>query len=130
MPLNDTIDSLATDRGVTVNRYGTGTWTDGVYTRATPTTLLIDCIVEPAYNLNRVIGGQNLYGGVEGQGATDIRQIWTATELKTRTATTDPDEVIGLQGKNWTVARVERWDLDGQVHFHCVLAAQTGGAAS
>lgn len=131
MPLNDTIASLATDRGVVVSRYGAGTFVDGVYVRNTPTTLLIDCVTEPAFNLNRVIGGVNLdvSGAVEGQRTTDIRQIWTTTELFSRTPTNDPDEVA-LQGKNWTVARVERWDLAGTVHFHVVLAAMTLGSSS
>jgi hypothetical protein len=130
MPLNDTIASLATDFGCVVTRAAGGTWTDGIYVRdSAPTTFTIDCVVEPAFNLNRVIGGANLYGGVEGQMVTDVRQFWTITELKTRTPDNDPDEIL-LQGKNWTVARVERWDLDGEVHFHCVVTAKTMGASS
>lgn len=131
MSLNDTIASLATDIGAIVSRRVVGTYVDGIYIRATPTTFTIDCVTEPAFNLNRVIGGVNLNvdGNVEGQRTTDVRQIWTTTELFTQNPAYDPDEIL-LQGKNWTVARVERWDLSGEVHFHVVLSAQTFGASA
>lgn len=130
MPLNDTISSLATDFTCVVSRRVAGTYVDGIYTRATPTTLTIDCVTEPAFNLNRVIGGANLLpGGIEGQQATDVRQLWTTTELFTVSKNNDADE-IRLQGKDWTVARVERWDLSGEVHFHCVITAIGLGGTS
>jgi hypothetical protein len=123
-----TIARLATDHGVVVSRRVHGTYVNGIYTQATPTTFTIDCVTEPAFNLNRVIGGANMVGRVDGEMTTDVRQIWTTTELYTQSDTNDPDEMV-LQGHTWTVARVERWDLRGQVHFHVVLTAKTLGAS-
>lgn len=128
MGLADTIARLSTDFSVTVYRRAHGTLVDGIYTQAAATTFTIDCVTQPAFNLNRVIGGANMVGHVDGQMTTDVRQIWTTTELFTQSDTNDPDE-IDLQGHMWTVARVERWENRGQVHFHVVLTAQTEGAS-
>ena len=127
MSLNDTIDDLVTDT-ILVTRQTSKTFVNGIATAGSTSTLTIDAVVQPAFNLNRVIGGANLYGEVDGQHATDVRQLWTRTLLYTRSPTTEPD-MLTFQGRNWTVARVEKWVLGDQTHYHVVASAQTGGAA-
>ena len=128
MSVLDSLDSLLTHVGITVTRHAIGTYTNGVYTPAAPTTLTIDAVVQPAFNLNRVVGGADLHAHVDNQSATDVRQLHTRTELRTRTPTNDPD-VLTLDGADWTVIRVEPWDLDGERHYHCVLSKITHGGA-
>jgi hypothetical protein len=127
--VNESIDGLITDAGLTVQRYGIGAIVDGIYTPAAPTTILIDAVIQPAYNLNRVVGGADLHANVDGQSSTDIEQVHTRTELFERTPEHDPDVIVGYKGANWTVMRVEKWDLDGEIHYHAVIAKQTKGAS-
>jgi hypothetical protein len=135
MSLVDSIDDLIThgdgaeNPAITVTRRGIGTLDAGVYIpNPNPTTFLIDACVQPAFNLNRVVGGADLKATFEGQSITDVRQLFTRTELKTRTPETDPD-VLTLFGADWTVARVERWDGDDDFYFHVVITKQTFGAS-
>src|SRR5262245_14096650 len=91
-------------------------------------------VVQPAFNLNRIIGGADLEAHEENQRVPEVRQLHTATQLNTRTATTQPDVIVGLPGAdgapaNWTVTRVEKWPYRGTVHYHCVLTKQTEGSA-
>lgn len=125
MSLNDSIDSLLTDTGIVVTRCAPGTLVDGIYTAGAPSTFTIDAVVQPAYNLNRVIGGSNLSALVDGQKATDVRQLHTRTELFVLTEAHPTPDVLTFQGSDWVVARVERWDLSGEVHFHVVAARLT-----
>ncbi|MGN6103655.1 MAG: hypothetical protein ACTHU0_00995 [Kofleriaceae bacterium] len=127
MPLNDTIAALANER-LTVTRTLKGTSVHGRYIPGSSSTFEIDAVVQPAYNLNRVIGGANLQALLDNQRVEKIYQIHTVTPLQTRSPTTDPD-VIFYEGVSWTVARVEKWELDGEVHYHAVITKQTKGAS-
>jgi hypothetical protein len=132
----DSIDDLLThgpgapNPALTVTRRATGSYSDaGAYVPNTsPSTFSLSAVVMPAYNLNRVIGGADLKAALDNQKVTDVRQLFTRTELKTRQTGFDPD-VVALEGAAWTVVRVERWDGDGDVAYHVVITKQTGGAA-
>jgi hypothetical protein len=127
VPVNNSIASLA-NATLTVTRTVEGTYVNGIYVPGATSTFPIDVVIQPAFNLNRIIGGADLEGAVDNQRVQEIYQIHTTTLLKTRTPTTDPD-VIAYKGGNWTVARVEEWDLKGQVHYHVVITKQTRGAS-
>ena len=126
MSVNNSIDDFITDAGIVVTRTATGTFVNGVYVKGSPTTFLIDVVAEPAYNLNRVIGGADMEAKVDLQHVTEIYQIWTRTALLTRSETTDPDTML-FRGNTWTVARVEIWNLSGVVHCHAVISRSTFG---
>lgn len=128
MSLNDSITRLATNT-VTVRRRVEGTFVNGVYVLGAASTFTCLVVVQPAYNLNRVVGGADLSARVDNEKVADVRVVYTTTELKTRTPTTDPDVVTDLEGAEWTVTRVERWDLTGKVHFRCIISKQTEGAS-
>lgn len=130
MSVLDSIDSLITDVGIVVTRRGLGAIVDGIYTPGPASTFLIDAVVQPAFNLNRVIGGSNLSALVDGQKATDVRQVHTRTELFDINDQHPVPDVLTFQGSDWVVARVERWDLSGEVHWHCVVSRLTGGGVA
>lgn len=127
MGLNDSILALANETLV-VTRTAKGTYVTGKYVPGATSSFSIDAVVQPAFNLNRVIGGADLQAGVENQRVEEIYQLHTVTALATRTPTTDPD-VITYKGALWTVARSEEWELDGEIHYHVVITRQTKGAS-
>lgn len=128
MALNGAIASLATHLGITVSRRVEGTYVNGVYVSASPTTFTIDAVIQPAYNLNRIIGGADLDAKVDLQRTDEVRVVYTVTELKTRSPTTDPD-VVTFDGADWTAIRVENWNLRGEIHYRVVVTKQTHGAS-
>lgn len=129
MSLGDSLDSLVTNT-VTLNRRAKGTYVKGVYVLGVLTVIPgITMVVQPAYNLNRVVGGADLSAKADNQKAADVRVCYTSTELKTISDTTDPDVITDLESSSWTVTRVERWELSGDVHYRCILSKVTGGAS-
>ena len=129
MSVLDSMDSLMTDT-LSVSRYAVGTWANGIYTPVgSPTRFTIQAVVMPAYNLNRVVGGADLHAMVDDEKVTEVRQLYTRTELRTRTPTNDPDIVTNYEGASWTVIRVEKWTLIDQTAFHVVISKQTQGAS-
>ena len=130
MSVLESIDDLITDT-VTVQRRVAGTMVHGTYTAATPTTFTADIVEMPAFNLNRVVGGVDLHAHVDDQSATEVRQFYSRTKFLTRTPGNDPDVIIGFDGADWTIARVEKW-VDGETgdtFYHVVATKVTGGAA-
>lgn len=131
MSVNESIDGLA-NATLTVTRTNTtGAYVDGIWVPGTTTTFTIDAVIQPAFNLNRVIGGADLEGSVENERVVEIYQIHTRTELKTRKKgppAIEPD-LVEYDGAQWTVARVEKWDLDGEAHYHAVITRVTKGAS-
>ena len=133
--LGDVIFDLATNYNLLVTRTAQGTLTSGVYTPGATSTFTIIACVEPAYNQSRVIGGADLGSKVDGMHANDVRVIYTTTLLQVvapATAAggaTQPDVITGLENAAWTVARVERWQLNQDTHFRVILTKQTGGAS-
>jgi len=128
MPLNESIDSLATGT-YTVTRKTAGTYTNGIYSGGgATTTLTIEAVVEPATGLQRVVGGDEMRMDDQGQRTNDIQVIYTRSQLYTRSPGYEPD-LITIRGRQYTVFRVESWDLDGEVHYRA-LATRKGQGAS
>lgn len=123
--LNESIDSLATG-DYTVTRTLLGSFTDGVYTSGATSTLSINAVVESATGLQRVVGGYEMRMDAQGQRATDIRVIYTRTELLTRNHTHEPDR-IQIDGDDFTIFRCEPWDLTGEVHYRALATRATQG---
>ena len=128
MSLDETIDDLVTHT-VTVQRTPKEALSMGKPVAGTPTTFTADIVLQPAFNLNRVVGGANLAAHVDGQHATDIRVFYTRTQFYTRSSTTAPDVIQNLDGANWVVARVETWTLTDETHYRVIVTRDTGGSA-
>lgn len=133
MPLNDSIDALATGT-YTVTRRAKGTFTDGIYSPAgSATTFTISAVVESATGLQRVVGGSELRFDEQGRRRNDIRVIYTRTELYVQTDTHDPD-IITINGRQYTIFRCEPWDLayyegSNEVHYQALCSLVTQGGA-
>jgi hypothetical protein len=128
MPILDTISGMSTGT-YTVTRRAVGTMTSGKYVpNPTSSTFTIEAVVQPATDLQRVVGGSDLRSYVENQRVDDVRSLHTATELWTRTTAHDPD-IITIEGDTWVVFRVERWDFYGDTFFMVVVTRQTQGAS-
>lgn len=130
MSVFDSIDVLATTT-LTVRRSKGAYDSDGVYQLGTPSTFTCTANVQTAYNINRVVGGEDLHALVDNQKVTSVYQVYTRTELRTRTANNDPDLIIGFRGADWTVARVEILDEPdtGEIAYHAIITQQLHGAA-
>lgn len=128
MGLLDTITSLATASNYVVTRRASGVVTDGVYVAGSSSTFTVEAIVQPATGMQRVVGGKDMRWNEEGQSVPDVRMLYVATELLTRATTNEPDE-ISIEGRDWTVARVEPWELAGQKFFRVLVSKKTGGAS-
>ena len=131
MSLNESIDALATGT-YTVTRRLKGSYTDGIYTAGSSSTLTISAVVESATGLQRVVGGFEMRTDNDGQHANDIRVIYTRTELFTRSDSYEPD-LISLNGRNYTIFRCEPWDLafyetGNEVHYRALATRVTQGA--
>ncbi len=127
MSLNESIDALVTDT-VTVKRRAEGTWTDGIYTPGTLTTFSANVVMQPAFGLNRIIGGADLHSEMDNQSAPDVRVLYTTTKFYTRSPSTDPD-VIVFESADWTTIRVEEWNLSGEKHYRVIITKVTHGAS-
>jgi hypothetical protein len=132
MSLNESIDSLATG-DYTVTRKAVGTFTDGIYSGGgSTTTFTIRAVQEPATGLQRVTGGFEMISGYDGQHTNDVRVLYTRTELKTRSQTTEADRVT-INGRQYTVFRCEPWDLakdasNNEVHYRALCTLDTDGS--
>lgn len=128
MPLNESIDGLLTGT-YTVTRQLVGTYTDGIYSGGgTTSSFTVEAVVEPATGLQRVVGGYEMRMDDDGQRTNDIQVIYTRTELYTRRPTHEPD-LITIKGRQYTVWRVESWDLSGEVHYRALATLKTSGAS-
>jgi hypothetical protein len=131
MSVNESIDSLSNATLTVTRTTTTGAYVDGIWVKGASTTFTIDAVIQPAFNLNRVIGGADLEGNVENQSVVEIYQVHTRTQLFTRKKgppAIEPD-LIEYDDAQWTVARVEEWDIDGEVHYHAVITRVTHGAS-
>lgn len=105
----------------TVTRTAVGTRTNGRYTPGATSTFDITASVQP-------VTGRDLQSLPEGQRAEETRIVYTTTELRTRTATVDPDS-ISIDSETWAVVKVERWQAFGNTHYRAFVARQTTGGA-
>lgn len=105
MDLSSVIESFASTYTVTrssASAYGA----DGRLDAGTTSTLTVRAVVQP-------VTGRDLKRLPEGLRTDDVRQVFTATELKTQGAGQDPDS-IAIGGEDYEVQTVERWaDLGG-----------------
>lgn len=128
MSVLDSIASLSTGT-YTVIRRATGTWANGRYTKnPNSSSFQVKAVVQPAFNMNRIIGGRDLKHDEQGQHVTSVQLMYTTTELFTRTETHDPDEVV-VDGATWTVTRVEKWNHTGRVFYKVVISEKLEGGA-
>jgi hypothetical protein len=128
MPLNESIDGLSTGT-YTVTRRAASAFTDGIYPGGgSASTFSIAAVVEPATGLQRVVGGYEMRSDNDGQRTNDIQVIYTRTELYTRRPTHEAD-LVTIGGRQFTVFRVESWNLSGEVHYRALATLKTSGAS-
>lgn len=118
MSLLDSITAFLTPGSpYTVTRKAAGAYSTGYYAPGATTTFAIAASVQP-------VTGRDLRSLPEGQHAEESRVIYTATELRTRTPTTEPD-VITIDGDPWEVTRVERWEFGTDTtHYRAYASRQ------
>ena len=107
------IASLA-NATLTVTRTQAGTMADGIETPGTSATFTITASVQP-------LDGRELQALPEGERGSEIRVIYTTTELKTRTATTATDRVE-IDGEPYEVISVATWKAWGSTHYRCLAS--------
>jgi hypothetical protein len=111
----------------TIARLGTGTYTvtrqspsdygdDGRLQDPTTSTFDVVASVQP-------VNGRELQRLPEGLRTSEVRKLYTATQLKTQGAAQDPD-LIQIDGDSWEVQTVERWDILGG--YWKVLVSKVG----
>lgn len=116
MSLRSVIGVFATGN-YQVTRRAAGTMLFGRYLPGSAITIDISASVQP-------VTGRQLRTLPEGQSASETRVIYTTTELKTRTPTTEPDR-IRINGEAWDVINVEVWDGNsGSPHYVAMAARQ------
>lgn len=92
-----------------VSRHGTGTWTTGVFAKASPSTISIVASVQP-------VGGRDFAALPEGRRANEVRVIYTATLLRTEGPAGSADEIT-IDGEAWEIFKVETWPAWGVTHY-------------
>jgi hypothetical protein len=107
--LNQAINDHETGTYSVTRRTG-GAYVAGKWIAGAPSTLSIVASVQPV--------GDELQDLPEGQHTDDVRVIYTATQLLSRTAATEPDEV-SIDGQPYRVFKVEKWDHWGETHYRC-----------
>ncbi len=128
MSLLDSIYGFQTGT-YTVTRRAEGTWTDGIYIpNPTTTTLAIRGVVQPAREIQRVVGGRDMREREQNQYVDDVQVIHTDTEIWTRKPGYDPD-MITVDGGQWHVIRVEKWTIGGVTFWMGVITRETNGAS-
>lgn len=100
MSVAGTVTSFITGT-YTVTRTPAATFVDGWAVPGTATTLSIEAGVYP-------LTGRELEVMSEGQHGSEVRQLYTLTELWTRTPTHEPDQVT-VDGELWTVQRLDKY---------------------
>lgn len=108
MSATDAIGSLATG-SYTVTRHAAGTRVQGRSVPGAVSTFSIIASVQP-------VTGRQLQDLPEGQRGTETIAIYTRTELKTRSADSEPD-LVDNEGVPFEVVRVERWRAFSDVHY-------------
>ncbi len=128
MPILDTIAAMATGT-YTVTRRAKGDMVSGKYVpNPTTSTFSVVAVVQPATDLQRVVGGADMRSYVENQRMDDVMMMHVVTKLWARTTTHDPD-VVTIDDDSWTVFRVEPWNFYGDLFYMVVLTRQTQGAS-
>lgn len=93
----------------TVLRASRGTYVKGRYVPAVETTLEVVASVQPG-------SGRGLRAEAAAEHGEEYKTIYTVSELRTRTPTSDPDYVL-IDGERWRVTNSTRWEAFGGVHY-------------
>lgn len=101
-----------------VERASGGTYVDGHHVPAAPVLFTIAASVQP-------VGKTQMQLLPEGQRATDLRQLWTDTELFTRDANQAPD-VIRIEGERFYVLNVAEYfsNYNAPSHYSVVICRE------
>lgn len=91
-----------------VARYGAPTWSDGIGTKAAPSTISIVASVQP-------VGGREIRALPEGRRGNEVRVIYTATLLQTETS--GSADIVTIDGEPYEVFKVETWIAWGVTHY-------------
>ncbi len=67
------------------------------------------------------VSGRLLKTLPEGQHADDLRVVYTATALLTRTPTNDPDRIT-IGAERYDVFKVEQFDHFGETHYRAFVS--------
>ena len=99
---------------------GTHTLVDTLTTqRLNRSTFSIVASVQP-------VSGRDMQDMPAERRGDEMRLVITETELRTIRPGNDPD-VIDLDGENWRVMKVERWQSFGSVHYEAFVAREVSG---
>jgi hypothetical protein len=142
MSLNDTIESLA-NATVYIERYDADGYDAdaGAYTKGAMTLLgPFNAVVQPAYNMNRVIGGADIEATATNQRSDEVFVMYIVSEVRTREDSKAPDIARYQRKKNpWPEAKrctIERHEADwgfsdeeDAVHSRVIMAKITGGGS-
>ncbi len=121
MALRGAIASLTQGGPYTVTRRAAGSYVDGHYVAATGTTSFTAAgSLQPLPDGSAPVGGRQLMDLPEGQRGDDVRVLYTLVALHSREVG-DPD-IITIDGENYVVIRVERFDAFGDTHYRCYLS--------
>lgn len=93
----------------TVTRTLAGSYTAGRYAAGAVSTFDVVACVQP-------VSGRDLQSLPEAQRGDEVKVVYCATELRTRTPAQEPD-TVAIEGESYEVFRVERWDAFGEVHW-------------
>lgn len=97
---SDVATAFTTGTYTVTRRAGTGTTTNGHYTKPTTSTLSVDASVQP-------ITGRALKDLPEGMRAEDVKVLYTATELFTVDSGHGAADVVTIAGEDYRVTKVE-----------------------
>lgn len=111
-----------------VTRRPTAASVAGKRVLGTATTFTIEGVIQPATDMQRVVGGKDMLSNEQNQHTDDVRSLYTVTEVWPRVPGYDPD-MISVEGDDWTVFRVEPWTISGVSFWMAVLTKTTGGSS-
>ena len=94
----------------------------------TATTFSVEGVIQPATDMQRVVGGKDMTSNEQNQRTDDVRSFYTLTEIGPRRPGFDPD-MVAAEGDDWTVFRVEPWTISGVSFWMAILTKTTGGSS-
>lgn len=111
----DTLTVLRVDSGSLGEYDDDGNWVKG---DGSTGQFTVEASLQP-------VTGEDLELLPSGLKKTDVRKVYTPTELKTvdEDAGTEPDVII-IDGKNYEVQTVEPWKGRRLAHFKCILTKE------
>lgn len=111
-----------------VTRRPTALFVAGKRVPGTATTFSVEGVIQPATDMQRVVGGRDMVSNEQNQHTDDVRSMYTLTEVWPRKPGYDPD-MVRLEDDDWTVFRVEPWTISGVSFWMAILTKTTGGAS-